>query len=110
MVQAKMTFMDAVLRDESGAAISNEEYQRLDRQYFAQPEDDKETIAQKRQMRNAKIVEKAKKSGRAVITEAPPMAAPQNPAQHGVRETDTGEKVQTGQRDLSGTGWGFVGR
>jgi hypothetical protein len=45
--QAKRDFMSAVLRRESGAAISSGEYENADRQYFPQIGDNAKVIAQK---------------------------------------------------------------
>ncbi|MCP4410080.1 MAG: hypothetical protein GY807_20515 [Gammaproteobacteria bacterium] len=49
--QARRDFVNAVLRRESGAVISNEEFANAERQYFPQPGDGPEVIAQKRQNR-----------------------------------------------------------
>lgn len=49
--QAKRDFVNAVLRRESGAVISEEEFANADQQYFPQPGDGPEVIAQKRQNR-----------------------------------------------------------
>ena len=48
---AKQNWIAAQLRKESGAAIGNEEYAAADRQYFPQPGDPPEVIAQKRALR-----------------------------------------------------------
>ena len=45
--QASRNFISAVLRRESGAAISNSEYENERQKYFPVPGDDKDTIAQK---------------------------------------------------------------
>src|SRR5207253_3026417 len=45
--QAKLNFATAVLRKESGAAISQTEYDNVNKQYFPQPGDSAETSAQK---------------------------------------------------------------
>ena len=45
--QARDDFINAQLRRESGAAISDAEYDRANKQYFPQPGDDAGTIAQK---------------------------------------------------------------
>lgn len=47
-MQAKRDFVNAVLRQESGAVISDEEFANADKQYFPQPGDGPEVIAQKR--------------------------------------------------------------
>ncbi len=49
--QAKRDFVNAVLRRESGAAISSGEFDNAEKQYFPQPGDTKDTIAQKRRNR-----------------------------------------------------------
>ena len=49
--QAKTNFINAVLRQESGAAISDTERASYDAQYFPQPGDSPEVIAQKAQNR-----------------------------------------------------------
>jgi hypothetical protein len=53
--QAKEDFMRAVLRKESGAVISNEEMAGGDKQYFPQPGDGPDVIAQKRQNRRVAL-------------------------------------------------------
>lgn len=45
--QAQRDFVNAVLRQESGAAISNQEFENAKKQYFPQPGDSKEVISQK---------------------------------------------------------------
>lgn len=49
--QAKRDFVNAVLRRESGAAISAGEFDNAEKQYFPQPGDSADTIAQKRRNR-----------------------------------------------------------
>jgi hypothetical protein len=49
--QAQRDFVNATLRKESGAAISNSEFDNARRQYFPQPGDDKTVIEQKRKNR-----------------------------------------------------------
>lgn len=53
--QAKRDFVNAVLRRESGAAISSSEFDNAHKQYFPQPGDTPERIAQKRANRQAAI-------------------------------------------------------
>lgn len=45
--QARRSFINAVLRKESGAVISPDEFDNANKQYFAQPGDDKGIVAQK---------------------------------------------------------------
>lgn len=54
--QAKRDFINAVLRQESGAVISPEEFANAEQQYFPQPGDSADVIAQKRQNRNNAIL------------------------------------------------------
>jgi hypothetical protein len=53
--QAKSQFITSVLRKESGAAISKEEFKRYDNEFFPQPGDKPETIAQKAQERKVAV-------------------------------------------------------
>lgn len=53
--QAKRDFINAVLRQESGAVISPEEFANAEQQYFPQPGDGPEVIAQKRANRENAI-------------------------------------------------------
>lgn len=50
--QAKLNFMTASLRKESGAAISQSEFESEDKKYFPQPGDSASVREQKRQMRD----------------------------------------------------------
>lgn len=53
--QAKRDFVNAILRRESGAVISASEFDNADKQYFPQPGDTEEVIAQKRKNRQSAI-------------------------------------------------------
>lgn len=53
--QAKRDFINAILRRESGAVISESEFDNADKQYFPQPGDTPEVIAQKRRNRENAI-------------------------------------------------------
>lgn len=53
--QAQRDFVNAVLRQESGAAISASEFDNARKQYFPQPGDTPEVIAQKQASREAEI-------------------------------------------------------
>lgn len=54
-MQAKLDFLNAVLRKESGAVIGAEELAKGDQQYFPQPGDSQEVIAQKAENRKTAI-------------------------------------------------------
>lgn len=66
---AKLNFMTASLRKESGAAISPSEFTSEDKKYFPQPGDDVETRAQKKAARELAI--------RAMAVQAGPVGAKQ---------------------------------
>lgn len=53
--QAQRNFVNAILRQESGAAISEGEFQNAKKQYFPQPGDSAEVIKQKAQNRETSI-------------------------------------------------------
>jgi hypothetical protein len=53
--QAKRNFVSAVLRKESGAAISQDEFTNEDKKYFPQPNDSAATIEQKARARDLAI-------------------------------------------------------
>jgi hypothetical protein len=61
--QAQRDFINAQLRRESGAVISPEEFENAAKQYFPQPGDSPETIAQKRRNREI-VVENMAREGR----------------------------------------------
>lgn len=61
--QAQRNFVNAILRRESGAAISPAEFDNARRQYFPQPGDSADVIAQKRQNRQAAIAAMAREGG-----------------------------------------------
>jgi hypothetical protein len=61
--QAQRDFINAVLRQESGAAIGQNEYESAARQYFPEPGDPPEVIAQKRASREAQIRGFTKQAG-----------------------------------------------
>jgi hypothetical protein len=61
--QAQRNFINAVLRRESGAAIGSEEFDNARTQYFPQPGDAPETVAQKEMNRQATIAAMKTESG-----------------------------------------------
>ncbi len=70
--QGKMDFITAALRLESGAAISDQEFERDDKKYFPQPGDGPKVIANKRALRKRQFDIMSKSSGGAydAITKA----------------------------------------
>lgn len=71
--QAQRDFINAVLRRESGAVISPEEFDNAKKQYFPQPGDTPEVIAQKRVNRETTIrgLEVSSGQGAAMATQPP---------------------------------------
>lgn len=66
--QAMRDFVNAVLRQESGAAIADSEFNNAKKQYFPQTGDSKEVIAQKAQNRKTAIEGLKKNAGKAAYT------------------------------------------
>src|SRR5262245_23999801 len=81
--QAVSQFAQAILRKESGAAISPTEYEMTDKTYFPQPGDSKEVITQKRSARENLIQQlqaEGKQTGRqAAPSGGPPSTPPRKP-------------------------------
>lgn len=91
-IQAQRDFVNALLRRESGAAISQGEFENAQKQYFPQPGDGPEVLAQKRANRQTAIEGMMSGAGKGykppadyVGTKGPayPNAQPTQPAQNG---------------------------
>lgn len=85
--QAQRDFVNAVLRQESGAVISDAEFANAKKQYFPQTGDDPNTLAQKRANRQLAIQGFARMAGpkgeadiKAIIDEPLLPGAPQQPS------------------------------
>lgn len=63
--QAKRNFINATLRQESGAAINQSEFDNAEKQYFPQPGDRPDVIEQKRQNRTIAIQQMRQSAGAA---------------------------------------------
>ncbi|MGV2975687.1 hypothetical protein AB1P65_09540 [Roseibium alexandrii] len=74
--QARRDFVNAALRRESGAVISPQEFANAEKQYFPQPGDTKEVIAQKRANRDLVLKSMVRQAG-------PGYEAPSMPGQAG---------------------------
>jgi hypothetical protein len=74
--QAKRDFINATLRQESGAVIADSEFANGERQYFPQPGDDPQTIAQKKENRRIAMQAIRQASGQ---PETNPTFAAENP-------------------------------
>jgi hypothetical protein len=61
--QARDNFITALLRDESGAAIGTQEFQRYEKELFPQPGDSQGVIVQKREARKIAIEAMKKSAG-----------------------------------------------
>ena len=75
--QAKLAFVNSVLRKESGASISPAEFASADKQYFPQPDDPPSLIEQKRAARADAIETMKRGAGPAYVPKA---ATPEKPA------------------------------
>jgi hypothetical protein len=80
--QAQRDFINAVLRQESGAAIGASEFDNARKQYFPQPGDGAGVIQQKAANRKLAIQGLQSNAGRAAFS-APAAAAPAKPQQKG---------------------------
>lgn len=86
---AKLNWIAAVLRKESGAAIAKKEYQDADFQYFPQDGDSKAVVKQKQALRELAEEEMTKSIGpsapdRVTSAVTPPAAAPAAPARKAI--------------------------
>ena len=92
--QAKADFIGSILRKESGAAISKDEYLKEDRRYFPQPGDTPATSAQKTQARAQALATFATEAGRPLRVPTPPTRV-QTPQEQGiVTVPGNGEQVR----------------
>lgn len=89
--QARRDFVNAVLRRESGAVISPDEFDNANKQYFPQPGDSPETIEQKRANRETAIAGITRAAGPNYKAPAQPPKAPSPPV---VIDGVTIERVQ----------------
>jgi hypothetical protein len=64
--QAERNFINAILRRESGAAISEQEFKNAENQYFPRPGDDIDTIAQKKANRLQSMAALKAEAGKAL--------------------------------------------
>lgn len=98
--QARNDFINAQLRRESGAAISDAEYERADQQYFPQPGDKPEVLAQKAKNRQLAVEGMIGNAGPTFKQSPTVGSAPQQatPAAGGVSDGATATNPQTGQK------------
>ena len=69
--QAQRNFINAVLRRESGAVISESEFANARRQYFPQPGDGPEVLANKARNRQV-VIENLETEGKRALQRRPP--------------------------------------
>ena len=67
--QAQREFVNAILRQESGAVISDAEFANAAQQYFPQPGDTRQVVAQKRRSREIALRNMKQSAGRAEVDE-----------------------------------------
>lgn len=79
--QAQRDFINAVLRRESGAVISEQEFSNARKQYFGQPGDSPETLRQKQQNRALAVKGMETEAGRHAPAIARNVAATRQPSQ-----------------------------
>jgi hypothetical protein len=72
--QASSAFITAMLRRESGAAVSPAEFDRYEKELFPQPGDDPSVVAQKAQMRAAATEQMRRSAGPGFKSQAAPAA------------------------------------
>ena len=104
--QAQRDFVYAVLRPESGAVVSEGEFENARKQYFPQPGDSEEVIRQKRDNRKTEIAGLGVIAGPAgqEIRASAQAQQPQPPQAQGYEQTATNPK--TGQKiGLRGGVW-----
>lgn len=90
--QAQRDFVNAVLRQESGAAIGKDEFDNAKKQYFPQPGDGKEVIAQKAANRKLVIQGFLNNAGNAPVATSP-SAQSAKPATGGVSPPKIADKA-----------------
>lgn len=76
--QAQREFVNAILRQESGAVISDAEFANAAQQYFPQPGDSREVVMQKRRSRETALKNMRQSADRAE-TDEPREEAPEEP-------------------------------
>jgi hypothetical protein len=82
--QAERNFINAILRRESGAAISADEFSNARMQYFPQPGDTEELLAQKKANRDI-VRESFRVEGAGAYDSMPTIKPTQAPASHNVK-------------------------
>jgi hypothetical protein len=111
--QAERDFTNAVLRQESGAAISAPEFDNARKQYFPQPGDSADVIAQKARNRQLAIQGFDANAGKAALTAATPAPAPTKMAtlsDIAITARATGKSTKQVTADLRAAGYTIGGQ
>jgi hypothetical protein len=82
--QARRDFVNAVLRRESGAVISAEEFENANRQYFPQPGDSQDVIEQKKRNRQTVIDGMTRAGGKTYQPGSPPSGGSSMKSKYGL--------------------------
>ena len=93
--QAQRDFVNAVLRKESGAAISEGEFANASKQYFPQPGDGPEVLAQKARNRQTAVAA-MKRTAAGALQQGQPQAQPAYPGADGITNQDIGGGFDNG--------------
>ena len=96
--QAKNSFLTAVLRDESGAAIGSQEFVRREKEMFPQPGDSEANLRQKAELRRIAIEGMKKSAGPGYKSPEAPKSTSDAPASSPYPEGATATNPQTGQK------------
>jgi hypothetical protein len=111
--QAQRDFVNAVLRQESGAAISPAEFENAGKQYFPQPGDSDAVIAQKARNRQLAIQGFDANAGKATLTATTPPATPSKMAtlsDIAVTARATGKSTKQVTADMRAAGYTIGGQ
>lgn len=87
--QAQRDFVNAVLRKESGAAISESEFENASKQYFPQPGDGPEVLAQKARNRDTAVAA-MKRTAAGALLQGQPEVPQAYPGADGITGQDMG--------------------
>lgn len=108
--QAEMNFVNAVLRRESGAAISPKEFASAEKQYFPRAGDSPEVVEQKRQNRNLSLEGIRAEAGNVAYGKIPSVGTVPIPKKKGgLIEDDAHAAVKPPKAGETVDGYQFVG-
>lgn len=102
-LQAETNFINAVLRRESGAAISKSEYDIASQQYFPRPGDDSKTLEQKKENRDQQLANLIRDAGPATSLSVNPGKVTIGDKQYDVGQEVTNPQGKKGIVNANGT-------